>query len=200
LFLPPFVVFVSYCFSYFSCFFLFLCFSHLYSFRYHLGGPISLRGFDISGIGSKDRNSFVSTKFGQINSQGISCDSLGGDTKTSFLALLSVPVPIPVLAETSMRAFWFLNAGSLGNSNYWKMKVIESLRNQGTNTPSSFGLSEIKGRSSPMFGYLRASIGSGLSVCLSNMIRIETTCSLPIYSSSTDRLKHFQIGVSLSIN
>jgi outer membrane protein assembly factor BamA len=191
-------------------FFLFLSFCfpfridslRLHYFRYHLGGPISLRGFDISGIGSKDRNSFVSPKFGQINSQGISCDSLGGDTKTSFLALLSVPVPIPVLADTSMRAFWFLNAGSLGNSNYWKMKVIEKLRNQhsGMNSSPSFGLSEIQGRTSPMFGYLRASIGSGLSICLSNMIRIETTCSLPIYSSSTDRLKHFQIGVSLSIN
>jgi outer membrane protein assembly factor BamA len=52
-------------------------------------------------------------------------DSLGGDTKTTFLAMLSVPVPINFLANAGMRAFCFFNAGSVGNPDYWKTQFYE---------------------------------------------------------------------------
>lgn len=120
---------------------------------------------------------------------------MGGDTKSTFLAFLSVPIPIPALATTTLRAFWFVNAGSLGNSNYWKVRVLEKLKGGQT-----YQTSELKGRSSPLFGYMRASIGSGISMSFQNLLRLEATYSVPILSSQNDRLKDFQLGVGLSIN
>jgi hypothetical protein len=55
-------------------------------------------------------------------------------------------------------------------------------------------------RSMPFFGYARASIGTGLSVTFSQMVRVEMTYSVPLLRSNQDQLKAFQLGVGLSIN
>lgn len=149
---------------------------------------MSLRGFDTAGAGPKNQPNMLSN-LGQCT------DSLGGDAKSSLLAFLSVPVPIPMLAEASMRAFWFFNAGSLGNSNYWKLRTLERLSGSGGPV-----VSEWKGKASPLFGYMRASIGSGISFCFQNSIRLEATYSIPVYATKSDRFKAFQLGVGLSIN
>ena len=85
-----------------------------------------------------------------------------------------------------MRAFWFINGGSLGNSNYWKTRITQN--------------TEVIGKSAPLFGYFRASMGSGLSFSMQNLIRIEATYSIPILAAPTDTLKGFQFGVGFSIN
>jgi outer membrane protein assembly factor BamA len=140
---------------------------------------MSLRGFDTNSVGAKNQQSKLNTV--------ASPDSLGGDTKTSFLALLSVPVPIEALAKASMRAFWFVNVGSLGNSNYWRMKFGDNR--------------EFQGKSTPVFGYLRGSIGSGFSISLQNVLRLELTYSMPFLSSPSDQTKKgFQLGFGMSIN
>lgn len=56
-------------------------------------------------------------------------DSLGGDSRSSFLAALSVPIPLSSGAKSAsggaqLRAFVFLNGGSLGNSSYWKLSSV----------------------------------------------------------------------------
>lgn len=137
--------------------------------RYHLGGPLSLRGFAPSGVGprSSDRK-----------------DSLGGDTKASAVAMLSVPVPIPTLATSSMRAFLFANVGSLGNSEYWM---------------DQSGKSTIE-KLTPSFGTMRASVGAGLSMHLGNSVRVEGTYSFPVLKAAHDTPAAFQLGVGLSIN
>ena len=52
----------------------------------------------------------------------------------------------------------------------------------------------------PFFGYLRASIGTGLSITLNPNIRLEATYSVPLLKASHDVIKPFQLGVGVSIN
>lgn len=52
----------------------------------------------------------------------------------------------------------------------------------------------------PFFGYVRASIGAGVSLTLSPAIKLEVTYSIPILKSSHDITKPFQLGVGLSLS
>ena len=52
----------------------------------------------------------------------------------------------------------------------------------------------------PFFGYLRASVGAGVSLTLSSSITLEVTYSVPILKSSHDVIKPFQVGVGLSLS
>lgn len=142
---------------------------HLYD-RFHLGGPLSLRGFHNYGVG--DRNSSLSggSQFG---------DPLGGVSKSSLSFLLSVPIPIKSLAQNNGRAFVFANGGSVGSYNYWFQKNKDVIN---------------------LFGYPRVSVGGGLSFTLGSSARIEGTYSIPILKTNDDISKPFQLGVSLSIN
>jgi hypothetical protein len=47
---------------------------------------------------------------------------------------------------------------------------------------------------------MRAAVGTGLSISFNNMIRLETTYSIPIMKAESDDIKAFQLGVGLSIN
>jgi hypothetical protein len=151
-------------------------FTSFLSDRYHLGGPLSLRGFAPGGVGVRAADKQ---------------DSLGGDTKSSFVALLSVPVPFPALAAASMRAFAFANVGSLGNSDYWCMGISNA----------ADGSSVLKSKFIPLFGYIRASVGAGLSLSLGGVARVEATYSLPLLKAKHDVTSNaFQLGVGLSIS
>ena len=163
---------------------------------------------------------------------------MGGDSKSSFLFALSVPVVWPVKGKEraesgspegssnkvgsegasfpTVRAFAFMNAGSLGNSSYWTLSslalanskipqkpaaddtvssaTISSITNGTTATASSTaavvpsssspsssssnGPVSYQGRSIPFLGYLRASVGVGMSLSLSNTVRLEACYSL----------------------
>lgn len=81
--------------------------------RFYLGGPLSLRGFNNYGIGSRVTPTAGGSQFG---------DPLGGISKSSLLFLLSVPIPLVSLAQNNGRAFMFINAGSIGSPNYWATK------------------------------------------------------------------------------
>ena len=52
----------------------------------------------------------------------------------------------------------------------------------------------------PFFGYLRASVGAGVSLTLSPSITLEVTYSVPILKSTHDVTKPFQVGVGLSLS
>lgn len=105
-------------------------------------------------------------------------DALGGDRRTSLLAMLSMPVGIPVLAKNGMRAFIFGNAGTLHSSD----------RNSDSN------------RNQSLFGSVRASVGAGLSISMADAVRLEMSYAFPILRAPQDQVKNFQLGISLSIN
>ncbi len=135
-----------------------------------MGGPLSLRGFDNAGTGSRAYSHNTATSSDDVavpsGAQASLGDSLGGDTKTSLLACLSVPVPHPTLASTGARAFLFANLGSLGNSSYWS---------NGTAANAAAASNSFV----PSFGALRASVGGGLSFSFNDQVRLETTYSVP---------------------
>jgi len=134
--------------------------------RFHCGGPADLRGFIPSGIGPR------ASRASGGSMQG---DALGGETRTSLTSILSVPIPIPVLAKTGSRAILFINSGSLVDSiQKWNLqKEIYSTR---------------------------ISAGCGLAIPLgASGAKVEVTYTLPISKSSQDLSKGFQIGISLDI-
>jgi outer membrane protein assembly factor BamA len=102
---------------------------------------------------------------------------LGGDLRAALLATLSVPVPVPFLAKSQMRAFVFANAGVLSNV-----------------TAASSG--------APVFhpGAVRASVGGGFSIVAAGAIRLEATYAVPVLSAPQDQHKSFQLGVGMTVN
>lgn len=173
------------------------CMSNPFSMcRYQLGGPLSLRGYHVGGIGPRAAGSIsdtasetdsLSLPLGTPSSPG---DSLGGTTKSSLLLLASVPVPFDSLRKATMRAFCFANIGSIGHGSLYSfLPAIKAEREK-------MGEKETQ----PFFGYARASVGTGLSISFSKMIRVEMTYSMPLLKNSQDQVKPFQLGVGLSIN
>ncbi|RYG69995.1 hypothetical protein EON64_01345 [archaeon] len=145
-------------------------FASYLSDRYQLGGPLSLRGFAPAGTGPRVA--------GQT-------DSLGGDTRSSLLAMVSVPVPHAQLAASNLRAFAFCNLGSLGNSDYWRIQLAGG---------------GLQGKYTPFFGYFRGSMGAGLSLSIGNHARVEATYSYPFLKASHDMTRSFQVGIGVSLN
>ena len=127
--------------------------------------------------------------------------------------------------KNAARAFFFLNAGSIGygiranpskadlsgndilhkNSVGRKMPIRtnysikkESLLNTDNFNNAADGTNSAG--NVPFFGYLRASVGAGVSLTLSPSITLEVTYSVPILKSSHDVTKPFQVGVGLSLS
>lgn len=188
--------------------------------RYHMGGPLNLRGFRHAGIGPRAFSP-------------VSDDSVGGDTKRNFLVMLSYPLvqslacpPTPattnattgteaapqcpltrlqrtlynVAAGTDMRGFVFAHAGSIGSPSYWLQQQQQSTATgTGTATPSP-SPSPAQTAQHPLFGFIRLSVGGGLSVIIANTLRLEATYSVPVvYGLHTDHVKPFQLGLGVSL-
>jgi len=187
--------------------------------KYQLGGPLSLRGFEVSGIGARafrseaDATSTGSSSgssggLGSISSRVVDLgDSMGGDSRSSFLAALSVPIPLTSGAKSAsggaqLRAFVFVNGGSLGNSSYWKLSsvALANSRRLSEAPPTAQPAVSLQGRAMPLFGYLRASTGAGLSLSLADSVRLELCYSVPLFHARQDNLKAFQLGLGLTIN
>lgn len=177
--------------------------------RYHLGGPLNLRGFRVSGVGPR--------AFSEVSD-----DSLGGDAKRQLLVMLSYPLPkvLPgahlvsrsgelltpnvkcpvtrfqqslqsIAHATQMRGFVFMNAGSIGSPSFWQQQ--QQQQQEPSAAPATVR--------HPLFGFLRLSVGGGVSMIFANMIRFEATYSVPVvYGLQTDHVKRFQLGVGVSIN
>jgi len=178
-------------------------YSLLVNDRYQLGGSNSLRGFEQCGTGPRayrpmqcsdeDESLYLAcppqsagaplkpsssvVPASEVNGVHLS-DSLGGDLKANLFAALSVPVPVPVLASSQMRAFAFFNAGAIG-----------SLNNMQRGGVVANGLNSV-----------RASVGGGFSVAAGGQIRLETTYSIPLLKAPQDQTKGFQIGIALTLN
>ena len=148
-------------------------------YRYHLGGPTSLRGFGVDGAGPRSDRRFSSSIAGADTGKVVTTDSLGGDHKSSVLAALSIPVTVPILAKNNARAFVFFNGGHIGISNASVGNRINAY---------------------PWGGFIRASIGGGFSVSVADSMRLEMSYSIPIVKAPHDQVKSFQLGVGVGIN
>lgn len=185
--------------------------------RYHMGGPLNLRGFRHAGIGPRAFSP-------------VSDDSVGGDTKRNFLVMLSYPLvqslacptttasatgtatgtgteapqcPLTriqrtlynVAAGTDMRGFVFAHAGSIGSPSYWLQQQSTAATETSTTTTSPSQTAQ-----HPLFGFIRLSVGGGLSVIIANTLRLEATYSVPVvYGLHTDHVKPFQLGLGVSL-
>ena len=143
--------------------------------RYHLGGPLSLRGFDHYGVGGRCDPRKGGAALG---------DACGGTSILSLLSYLSIPFPFSGLKDYG-RAFAFINAGSLGSCDYWRPPSPGQTR-------SLAGLLGLDA--------LRASLGGGVVVNVNNSVRIECTYSLPLLKADRDVVKPFQLGLGLTVN
>jgi outer membrane protein assembly factor BamA len=144
-----------------------------------IGGTAALRGFEFNGTGPRALRPNV-----PVAAEGAAAlpsnaahrtDSLGGDLRSTLLATLSVPLPIPALKEFPVRAFAFVNAGTLS-----------SLTPAGAIAGAS-GLSA-----------LRASVGGGFSAKL-GLFRMELTYALPVLCAPHDQRKKFQLGFGATL-
>jgi len=190
--------------------------------RFYLGGPLSLRGFDIHGVGSRASHTIHHHHNHQSNGQISNYDnrglSLGGDSRSAFLAMIAVPFPvswskaIPILQSLQLRSLYFFNIGTLGNSDYWswqhlhpttKQLIANRLPNSHHHAHSNHHVSNsrhVQGLiSSSLFGHMRASVGTGISCNLGSSIRLEATYSIPFLYNSHDVLHPFQFGIGMSI-
>ena len=78
--------------------------------RYHLGGPLALRGFDLYGAGPRANCSTG----GNMHTKG---DSLGANRKAQVLALISSPLPSRTWLPT-MRVIAFVSAGAASSGEH----------------------------------------------------------------------------------
>lgn len=78
--------------------------------RYHLGGPLSLRGFDVYGAGPRANYN----SGGNILTKG---DSLGANRKAQVLAMISSPLPSRSWLPT-MRAIFYASAGAASSGEH----------------------------------------------------------------------------------
>lgn len=158
--------------------------------RFHLGGPNSLRGFNLFGVGPRLPQEIAPPKptappASTLPPWPVQTDpvsphgpSLGGISKCSLLGLAAVPLPVPALAKLGAKIFGFLNFGGIGET-----------------TGASFA-----NAANPLFGQIRLSAGAGVVVPVANVARLELTYAVPLLKSSTDAVKPFQIGVGVTIN
>lgn len=181
-----------------------LNFVHM-SDRYHLGGPFSMRGFQLYGAGYQGsdvtshadslKNSTVGksgynlSQLTGSNSGAIDEDgaSLGGVSKCTLLASLSVPLPVESLARTGATAFGFVNFGGVGSPSIYDFN-------------HRHGVASIDNEKPLLFGAMRMSLGCGVAVPLGSAARLELTYALPVLRASTDVTKPFQIGVGMTVN
>lgn len=185
--------------------------------RFHLGGPMALRGFDYHGIGNRvdhtTRSSFAAPSTDAVtfgSNLGEMGNAISGTSKASLLACLSVPLPIYSFAQSGGRAILFLNSGSLGSYDYWANRLynISSPQNL-TAAISGGGGNDSGGRhrvlhapstqQSSLFGFPRISIGCGITFSIAQQVRFEVTYAVPLLKSEHDVIKPFQLGIGISI-
>lgn len=185
-------------------------------FRFFTGGPLVLRGFNLHGVGPRashtlnhQHHSHRSTS-NHVNSYDNNGLSLGGDSRSAFLAMIAFPLPeswtTSLVRSLQLRTIYFLNVGTLGNADYWSWQHLHATtkdliasrlpnhQHSSTNTHHVQGL-----LSSSLFGHLRASVGTGISCNLGSAVRLEATYSVPFMYNAHDVLHPFQFGIGVSI-
>lgn len=157
--------------------------------RYTLGGPFSLRGFDLHSVGNQaEACAFPTISPGKTPTKGTGGEdfsvydadaagrALGSLSRGSLIAALSVPIPVVDIAKAGGRAFVFANVGGLG----------------GADCPGTVAGSSV-------FGAPRVSIGGGFAFNFASQARIEVTYSVPVHCTPRDQINTFQFGIGLTI-
>lgn len=168
--------------------------------RYTLGGPFSLRGFDLHSVGNQapacaprtDSSAKIMPGKATGKAPGIADligydpkeagRALGGSTRASLLATVSVPIPVVDIAQAGGRAFLFANVGCLGNGF------------TGGFTTTGGGVTIGHCWSTP-----RISVGGGFAFNFASQARIEATYAIPVYCNANDNTNKFQFGIGLTI-
>lgn len=154
--------------------------------RFFLGGPGSLRGMHLNGVGPRSFPPVSPvTSRGDVVDGACMDDSLGGMTKVVGLAALSAPLPWVFATSENARTFLFLNAGALLPHSLWPLAPLSAHP-----TGNSFN---------NILSPFRLSVGCGLSYAL-GPARLELSYALPLRMAQHDVIKPFQIGVGLSMN
>lgn len=133
--------------------------------RLFQGGPTILRGFEHMGVGKRAEGG---SRFG---------DALGGEIAGRLLASLSMPLPIPKLAENGVRLQGFCNYGNLVD---WQDLY------QGSGVDAFFETA-------------RASAGVGVYMALGHAARLEVNYSWILRQQSQDATRNLQIGLGVGI-
>ena len=129
--------------------------------RFYIGGPLQLRCFEPSGIGPRANSGGKSTAGG---------DALGGEIY--YIANISASIPPPRFADSGLRLFGFINAGTLCGYDVPMLTLLTSSR---------------------------VSIGGGASLA-SPFGRVELTYGVPLRYGSKDVRKNFQFGFGFSFS
>lgn len=168
--------------------------------RFHVGGPITLRGFDPCGIGARSLGGREHLQSSGFNHGGSSLlegstlstsqgDSLGGISKLLLSAVFSVPLPFKDIAHKlhNIRAIGYINAGSLGSPNFWSRWRYNQDHPESALPPI------------PILGAIRAAIGGGICMNFMNGARLEITYSVPLLKAKHDIVRPFQLGIGLTV-
>jgi outer membrane protein assembly factor BamA len=185
--------------------------------RYHLGGPLSLRGFDMFGVGDKLASdnlgaapavpsevtvpgsaslgtSSHSSQFDSFSNTmsalaGASCRPQGVSVGSfgRFTLLALASVPVP------FRTLAEAGAKSFVFMNAGVLGNAALLRRNAFDSP-------VRISDSSFLDKPRLSIGCGAVVPVTNVARLEITYSVPLLKSAGDVTKPFQFGVGLTIN
>lgn len=186
------------------------------NYRYHLGGPMSLRGFDMFGVGDMAASGGLSTApVSQTGSQSISATL---DSESSTSQFDSFRNTMSALASASCRPQG-VSIGSFGRLTLLALASvpvpIRALAETGAKSfvfvnagvlgnPAMFRRNAldvpVQVTANNILDQPRISMGCGAVIPVANVARLEMTYSVPLLKSSDDVLKPFQFGVGLTIN
>ncbi|CDF33504.1 unnamed protein product [Chondrus crispus] len=144
--------------------------------RFFLGGPNSMRGFDLRGVGPRD-----------------AADAVGGDTFYTVAAVLSTPVPqtsmLWQLFNARVHAFWC--AGDLADISVVSKGVKRVMEGGGLQNKAKAGWGELQ---------KSVRVAAGLGVALETSVgRVELNFCHVLRSAQSDvPSSKFQLGISES--
>jgi outer membrane protein assembly factor BamA len=197
--------------------------------RYHLGGPMSLRGFDLFGVGDKaavvrglarrpnvtftrtrsDDDTNSEEDFELTPSTTTSLNALG----STFSSMTSSVCRSDGVSVGSFGRFTLLGLASVpipiralasaGAKSFLFVNagVLGNPALLSHHHPSHLPTNNVTAMSvSNLLDKPRVSVGCGAVVPIANVARLELTYSIPLLKSGSDVIKPFQIGVGLTIN
>lgn len=167
---------------------------HHVSDRFHLGGPLQLRGFQPSGIGPR-------SPLGQGGKSTYGGgDSLGGDMYYVANLSLSIPSPYqPFGGSTSSEEEGEGNPNSLRFFGFWNMGTLinTSSSSSSSSSTSSLLLPISSNTASALVKSTRISVGAG--ACMATpMGRLEATYAIPLRYGPRDARKSAQFGLGFT--
>jgi outer membrane protein assembly factor BamA len=130
---------------------------------------------------------------------------MGGISKFTMSAVISVPLPLRDVAEKSadVRALTFVTVGSMGSPAFWaRWRHNRDVQQQAQEQAQAH--SDGRGASAalpalPIFGIPRVSVGAGICGVINGGLRLELTYAVPLLRTPYDQVSPFQLGFGMTI-